>query len=530
MIHLAQLHFNIDCLQIREESTSIKSSECYFTTPMKKEHPHPSVRIYDPLFASDMTQQGILLKKEYHTIPETNIDRCTPLHMCTFLKQTMDDYTRNLQIEVMNGAHIYILSNPSVKLESTIDNTIQSKLWNRILLSYKGRLVLQDYDHELNNSLVAHDTISVKNEVKQEFHHQLLSTPSLTQTAKSKEFIDKLVRPNTYQDVEDFMKQTDTTNNQTSLTANYNTRLFGPSHTQTKFSKCTVAMERQTKFLTCLRDGQAYSSLDFDFQHLDLFRAPTAPAFGILPQGLISGMFEELEEALVSDNHTKDVPSMKNLIDMMVMELFNAKRNKPSQRLFPKKAGQEQIKLLATKSLVSLFLLGKRFNNDSPKHYEICQRILNDITVQNERDLKPTLDEANEAVNSNNKRQIGIDAAWDQAKRYKTMTHREREDVVMHDTPPPPPPTPMQQKQGSINPLFRGRRHAPDIGSSPARTYPDPSIAIPYLHIPAPEKVLDDVNPGPPNSLLAQFWSAHQQRMKTIKDFDGRKIRYQTGE
>lgn len=98
------------------------------------------------------------------------------------------------------------------------------------------------------------------------------------------EFIDKLVRPNTYQDVMDFMKQTTVTNNHTTLTTDYNTQLYGPSHTQTKMSKCTLAMERQTKFQTCLRDGQAYSSLDFDLQHLDLFRSPTASVFGISPQ------------------------------------------------------------------------------------------------------------------------------------------------------------------------------------------------------------------------------------------------------
>lgn len=79
-----------------------------------------------------------------------------------------------------------------------------------------------------------------------------------------------------------------------------------------------------------------------------------------------------------------------------------------------------------------------------------------------------------------------------------------------------------------VNPLFRGRRHAPEMPNK--KTYPDPSIAIPYLPVTKPteaEKQSEDEQVAQryssSSTLLGQYWSANHNKLKTMKDFDGRK-------
>ncbi|KAI8328639.1 hypothetical protein BC941DRAFT_444582 [Chlamydoabsidia padenii] len=114
------------------------------------------------------------------------------------------------------------------------------------------------------------------------------------------------------------------------------------------------------------------------------------------------------------------------------------------------------------------------------------------------------------------------------------MSYREKEKIHR------PPPTGGVAVGGGgsrskdntahgVNPLFRGRRHAPEVASK-KRVYPDPSLAIPYLQVDPPtkaEKQKEDRNAnqryGPSNTLLGQYWLANNYKLENMKDFDGRK-------
>ncbi|SAL98543.1 hypothetical protein [Absidia glauca] len=73
------------------------------------------------------------------------------------------------------------------------------------------------------------------------------------------------------------------------------------------------------------------------------------------------------------------------------------------------------------------------------------------------------------------------------------------------------PATSFGRAKDGVNPLFRGRRHAPEIPNK--KTYPDPSIAIPYLQVNKPteaEKQSEDKQAAQQYSssstLLGQYW------------------------
>ncbi|KAI8977333.1 hypothetical protein BDF20DRAFT_820877 [Mycotypha africana] len=119
-----------------------------------------------------------------------------------------------------------------------------------------------------------------------------------------------------------------------------------------------------------------------------------------------------------------------------------------------------------------------------------------------------------------------IDAAWDQVKRYETMSLREREEVAKGILPSMvkperythPPPLPSSAGGGGkirFNPNFRPKT---DMGPSPSPLppkYPDPSVAVPYLDFVAPtldekakEEKEEEARLGKPGNLLWLYWKS----------------------
>ncbi|KAI8099226.1 uncharacterized protein BX664DRAFT_354686 [Halteromyces radiatus] len=524
LIYLAQEYFNINCLRIKNQMSpemsidNMEIAEYYYAAENKQSSDlaktKSDIRIFEDSSMDHRTEQVFVVDTDQDEL-QGHEDWCISIHPVTIANLT-DTYSNRLLNDMMNGSRLYL----STESKMQSDAKMKNKIWDKVLLFYEGNLVLEYIGHEFEHQFT---NLKIEHSIKKEFSSSNMIRHN--QVLKSTEFMDALLKPNLFNDIPSLLKYERT--NPSCTLIEYNAQLYS-QNTQPKVTKTSKSLERASKWRTCLRDGYEYpdinndDALNLDSLHLQN-NIHVSSGFGIA-FGLISDLFDQLESAMIGDV-IENIPSVESLIDMMITELFAAKMNGSKNNLFSKSIGKQQSRILATRLLVSLYLIADRFKNDSQSHLKVCQRILKDIAQHNsEEDKKRANKEA-----PGMPRHEETDMAWDQVKRYESMTYREKEDVietdfnnVMGKEAAKIPPS------AGINPMFRGRRHTPEVGEKPKR-YPDPSIAIPYLPVigPTMEEIKSDeenakLRYGSPETLLGQFWMAEKYKRK-VKEFDGRK-------
>lgn len=114
-----------------------------------------------------------------------------------------------------------------------------------------------------------------------------------------------------------------------------------------------------------------------------------------------------------------------------------------------------------------------------------------------------------------------MDQVWDQVNRYENMSLREKEEAAQGFVPD------LDNKQSRIsNPHFKARRmsrysHQQQPPPPTNQTYPDPSVAVPYLTYIAPtleekaeEEQQEEESLGNPGNLLWLYWMNDKVRKR----------------
>ncbi|RCH99267.1 hypothetical protein CU098_000329 [Rhizopus stolonifer] len=441
--------------------------------------------------------------------------------------------------------------------------TNETKAWTHILMAQNGAIFLHCLNSQLQQqfSEAEKDLISLSN-VKIE---GMLDQGVQTTVSKTSELADTILRPNSFETVKQYLETV--ANNPLCKTVPLNPSRF--SHhlpiTHKLSEKNTLytsrSIEKATRWRTCFRDCEGTDRFPITLDDassiedvsMDVLNGiPNSSGFGVAI-GLVRDLLEQLQDILLKDKILdKEIKPTKELVSMIVVELVNGMEGL-GQKLFIKGLPKQEAKLVSKKLLVALYLVGKRFANDSNQHRELCAHIISTIKERTEYQL-----ETNKATQIK-KEEAGLDDVWNQVTRYENMSLREREeaaqgilpDIKQEKQAAEPilfagqlPPQLLQSTPSSntkFNPSFRSRRGGQNTTTAPSDprqhplpstgskkpTYPDPSAAVPYLTYISPtleekadEERQEENSLGNPGNLLWLYWM-HQKAGKRGNQEEG---------
>ncbi|KAI8377655.1 uncharacterized protein BYT42DRAFT_571129 [Radiomyces spectabilis] len=557
MVHLAQIYYNINTLCIcripmkntadtAEGSQSPSTQDVHFyyacgnTHLINQAEPTKNKRLYEPAYLENRTLRLTYLKRSKRPPAETEWTRC--MHSISPV-QTSHPPT-NAFIDMMYKGSTCYLTTSEVKIESpTVKN------WTHMLGQYQGTVFLYCLDNKLEADFATMRANAMEMmEVKVENDHS--SNLKSIYIPKNKQEFDAMIRSCTFDDLDHAFNAAET--GQSPL-VKYSPLKYAHFISMTKLlhspsvgasdSKTMKYLERATRWHACLRDGSGAVSDPNDKRSIselatDVLNTDSECAgFGGFP-GLGYDPLLVLKEYMLLDNVY--VEQATKFINTLVSELHSVLIG---SKLPPYilKSHQYQAPLLAKKLLVALYLIGKRFQHDSPTHMMVCQTIL---TVLRDMAMASTTDNNSEFDVAKTEPENAMDMAWHQATRIEKMTQREKEDLV-HDVGPESkriktegpalftnqlpiqPRAAGREAKSGINPNFRGRRARSGAGGPAPPKYPNPAIMVPYLESTPPtvgskraEEEEEKKRLGPTNSLLHMYWTAQNLQKEGLRDED----------
>jgi hypothetical protein len=199
---------------------------------------------------------------------------------------------------------------------------------------------------------------------------------------KTKEMVDTLIKPILFENVNEFLSATDPL----CKTVPLNPFRFShhlPIMTLNEKGLCTSRwIEKSTRWRTCFRDCEGTDKFPIT-QETDraiadiatdvLNGIPISSGFGV-GFGLIHDLLEQLQDVILKDLvQPKDINTTENLISLIVSQLMNGITG-TSQKMFIKGINKHEAKLLSKKLMIGLYLVGKRFMNDSDIHEQVKKK------------------------------------------------------------------------------------------------------------------------------------------------------------
>ena len=138
-------------------------------------------------------------------------------------------------------------------------------------------------------------------------------------------------------------------------------------------------IEKSTRWRTCFRDceGTDMFPITLDSTRSIAYLAedvlngvPLASGFG-LAFGLIHDLLEQLQDVFFKDQiDLKSIVQTEKLIQLIVSQLVDGMSG-TTGKLFIKGLNKQDTSLLSKKLLVGLYIVGKRFKNDSDGHEKV---------------------------------------------------------------------------------------------------------------------------------------------------------------
>ncbi|KAG0167651.1 hypothetical protein DFQ30_005819 [Apophysomyces sp. BC1015] len=477
MVHIAQLYYDLGVLQISNIPMKVLKRlfkyqfSCTKSDNNQQVANTPTTQTVSLYYPIGIKLQHMLNKRApRNDVPIHDIryfeDRwCTCTHAVS-PTSLVDAPTEAYMAMTLQGSVSYLMT-PEVSQTAT-----NNKVWTHMLMAHQGVIHLHCFDVSLESAFTRVKSENIEG-VKIKLED--LYVPTVVGDTAETEFFETVVQPNSFSDLDAFLAAE---NNQ--LTT-FDPLKFShkPAIERLLEDKMRLVtrkpMEKATRWRTCFRDCAG----------TDLFT--------------------------VTLNGDRSIPDY-------ALDVLNG---------VPKNSGFG-VTLRAKELLVALYLVGKRFKEDSDSHGVICSYILSEIeNIATPKAKGADHDEATTSHEDN-----AVDMAWGQAMRYKNMTHREKEEIVRSDIAEGSKsqrPNRRPEGRGEINPNFRGRRSAPKVAEKPA-TYPDPSVMKPYLEFVPPtvtqKRRRETKEMGPEGSLV---WlcrmadrSSKQGSREEGEDWDGK--------
>lgn len=196
---------------------------------------------------------------------------------------------------------------------------------------------------------------------------------------KTKEMMDTLIKPILFENVNEFLSATDPLCKTVSLNP-FRFSHHLPIMTLNEKGLCTSRwIEKSTRWRTCFRDCEGTDKFpitqETDRAIADLATdvlngIPISSGFGV-GFGLIHDLLEQLQDVILKDTiQPKDIGTTEKLIGLIVSQLMNGITG-TTQKMFIKGINKTEARLLSKKLMVGLYLVGKRFMNDSDIHRQV---------------------------------------------------------------------------------------------------------------------------------------------------------------
>ncbi|KAI8973918.1 hypothetical protein BDB01DRAFT_808108 [Pilobolus umbonatus] len=547
MQNLIRLYYNINLLNITNipmksggESQSTHTVSLYYQSKgshlVNQPPPNDTLPIYHPDYLKSRDLNLIYLKRSKRALPET--EWCTCMH--TISPYMLHDQATKVYLDMTSKGSISHLMTP----EAT-----QLQTSTHFLMSQNDRISL----HCINNQKRNHfETIAANMmeivEVKMEDAPYPMPVPKRGDTAKTQEFLETLIKPNVFNNINDFHSRIADPLCQLISINPFRYAYHLPSIYQTiqqeRTCKTIKSIEKASRWRTCFRDSEGTDKVHLrtcdtrsikDLSLDVLNGVPVGSGFGIA-LGLIHDLIEQLQDVFMKDDiSSKDLLSTEKLIDMILSGLVNALEGS-RQTLFIKGLPKEDARLLAMKLLIALYIVGKRFSKDSDNHRKLCRYMMDTI---DEKTATRQIEESMDSSVTENP----IESSWNQLGKYENMSLREKEEAsqgynleVKHEMSNPHMNRPSESNNKGravntsswSNPHFRHRRgNNPNTHnnnnnnynnnmrkSSIPLKYPDASVAIPYLNAIPPtleekahEEAAEEESLGNPGNLLRLYWT-----------------------
>ncbi|KAI7848358.1 hypothetical protein BDC45DRAFT_574936 [Circinella umbellata] len=457
MRHLAQMYYNVDILRIsnipmnvrrQDGSTAMTQTVEFYTRCIEpcysRQHNDPDYQkeqkditlpIYDPRYLESKVIQLSYVKRNKRVV--NDMGWCICKRLITSL--TNDGPTKTYLGTILQGSVSYLID---------LDNKKNNKEWTHILIAEHDKVLLHVFDYQLENELkektqMINDKSKVKVENPREDNYS--SFPMITPD-KVQEFMQMFIHPNMYQDI-------------FQLPSTKKFEVFKYSSQEPLLSvlsrnnnQTTFNMELTTRWHTCFRDSMGTDMFPVilednrpisDFANEVCNGTPLYSGFGLisalnLP---LNASLNKIKNALFL-NDGSQVKIAVTEIDIIVNQLSSVLLGKSMKMISNVKMIKEDSRLMAKRLLIALYLIGTRFMENGPKKV-ICKHILSTIheNTMNIMDSNNTeqLDEKDidmEQSSSNNnpneiaakEASLAIEAAWNQAKKFESMTVREQSD------------------------------------------------------------------------------------------------------
>lgn len=195
---------------------------------------------------------------------------------------------------------------------------------------------------------------------------------------KTNELVDTIIKPNLFDNVKHYLHATQ--NDPLCKTVPLNPTRFAhhlPIIHSTLGLHTSRSIEKATRWRTCFRDcgGTNFFPISDNRPIEDLATdvlngIPQSSGFGVA-FGLIYDLLEQLYDIFLKDTILpREIESTKKLISMMITELVSGMAG-AAQKLFVKGTTKQDAALTSKKLLVALYIIGKRFRNDSDHHEQV---------------------------------------------------------------------------------------------------------------------------------------------------------------